>query len=85
MLSDHKMNNFNKVFGFKHFKSNVKTNVLNCFLLNARFSVFRHRCSNTKAAIESFLHFMRIIKFSEYIVAKHTVILDIHYLKWTRV
>ena len=36
-------------------------------LIKARFSVFRHRCSNAKSAIESFLYFMRIIKSSEYI------------------
>ena len=39
------LNNFSKLFGIEHFKSNAKTIVLNCFLLNARFSVFRHRCT----------------------------------------
>ena len=77
------LNDFNKLFGFEHFESNAKANVLNYFLLNARFSVFRQRCSNTKPVIKSFLDSMRIIESSECIVAKHTGTLDKHYFKWT--
>ena len=72
---------FNKLFGFEHFESNAKTIVLNCFLFNARFSVFRYRCGNMKPTIELFLHSMRFVKSSEYIVAKHTVNLHKHYFK----
>ena len=79
------LNDFNKLFRFENFKSNVKTNILNCFLLNAKFSVFRHKFSNTKPAIESFLHSMRIIKSGEYIVAKHSGTLIKYYFKWTHV
>ena len=75
----------NKLFGFEYFESNVKTNVLNCFLLNARFSVFRHICSDTNSIMESFLHSMRIIKSTEFIITKHTGTLDKHYYKRTRV
>ena len=77
------LNDLSKLFGFKHFESNAKTIVLNCFLLNARFSVFQHKCNNTKPTIESFLHSMRFVKSSEYIVAKHTGNLHKHYFKWT--
>ena len=77
------LNSFTKLFGFEYFESNTKTVVLNCFLLNARFSVFRHKCNNTKPTIESFLHSMRFVKSSEYIVAKHTGNLRKHYFKWT--
>ena len=52
------LNDFNKLFVFEHFESNTKTIVLNCFLLNARFSVYRHRRSNTKPTIESFLQYI---------------------------
>ena len=77
------LNDFYKLFGFEHFESNAKTVVLNCFLLNTRFLVFRHRCSNTKPTNESFLHYMRFVKSSEYIVAKHTGNLAKHYFKYT--
>ena len=77
------LNDFNKLFGFEYFESNAKTVVLNCFLLNATFSVFLHKCSNTKPTIELFLHFMIFVKSSEYIVAKHTGNLRKHYFKWT--
>ena len=70
------LNDFNKLFEFEHFESNAKTNVLNYFLLNAKYSVFRHSCSNTKPAVESFLYSMRIIKSSEYVIAKHNGTLD---------
>ena len=36
------LNDFNKQFGFDYFESIAKGIALNCFLLNARFSVFRH-------------------------------------------
>ena len=75
------LNDFNKLFGFEYFKSNAKTNVLNCFLLNARFLIFRHRSSNTKPTTETFLHSMRIIKSSEYVVANHTGTVDKHHFK----
>ena len=58
---DINLNNFSKLFDFEHFKSNAKANALNCFLSNAKFSVFRHKCSNTKPTIELFLYSMRII------------------------
>ena len=77
------LNSFNKLFGFEYFESNAKTVVLNCFLFNARFSVFRHKCNNTKPTIESFVHSMRFVKSSEYIVAKRTGNLRKHYFKWT--
>ena len=76
------LNDLNKLFVFEYFESNAKTNVLNCFLLNARFSVFKHRCSNTKPTIESFLHSLRIIKSSKYVIAKTTGTLNKHHLKW---
>ena len=79
------LNDFNKLFCFEHFKSNAKANVLNCFLLNARFSVFRHRCSNKKPTIESFLHSMRLVKSNKYVIAKHTGTLDKDHFKWARV
>ena len=71
------------LIGFEHFESNAKTNILNCFLLNARFLVFKHRSGNTKPTIESFLQSLRIMKFSEYVIAKHTGTLEKRYLKWT--
>ena len=77
------LNDFNKLFGFEYFKSNAKTNVLNCFSLNAKFSVFRHRCINTKPVIESLLHSMRFNKSREYVIEKHAGTLNKHYLKWT--
>ena len=77
------LNDFNNLFDFEHFESNAKAIVLNCFLLNARFSVFRHKSSNTKSTIESFLHSIRIIKSSEYMTANYTGTLDKHYFKWT--
>ena len=77
------INDFDELFGFEHFKSNAKTNVQNSFILNARCLIFKPRCSNTKPAIESLLHSMRIIKSSEYVIAKHTGALEKHYLKWT--
>ena len=39
---------------------------------------------NTKPGIESFLHSMRIIKSSKYIVAKHTGTLNKYHAKSTR-
>ena len=75
------LNDFNKLYGFEHFELNAKTNVLNCFLFNARFLVFKHRCSKTRPTVESFLHSMRIIKFTKYVIAKHTGTLEKHYLK----
>ena len=59
-------NNLNKLFGFEHFESNAKINSVNCFLLNARFSGFKHKYSNTKPTIKSILHSMKIIESSEF-------------------
>ena len=38
---------WNKLFGAKFFKNGIKTKLLNCFLLNARFLIFKHKCNNT--------------------------------------
>jgi len=42
------INNFIKFFGFKRFKNQNITDLLNCFLLNARFLIYRHKYAKTK-------------------------------------
>ena len=75
------LNNFIELLGFQHFEPSAKTNLLNCRLFEVKFSVFTHRCSNTKPEIESYLYSIRVTNFTEYINAKHTGILYKHYLK----
>ena len=63
------LSDFKKLFSFEYFESNAKTILLNCFLLNTRFLVFKLKCSNTKPAYESFLSSIKILKSSKFIIA----------------
>ena len=61
------LSNLNGLSGFAHFESHAKTITLNCFLLNARVLVFKHKCSNTKPAFQPFLSSMKILKSSKHV------------------
>ena len=39
--------NFNKIFGFQELENCTKTNLINCFLLNARFLIIRCKIEKT--------------------------------------
>jgi len=56
--------------------------LLNCFLLNARFLIFKHKYIQTKPTIAAFLTTMNVVKSTEYFVAKHKGLLLKHNLKW---
>jgi len=50
---------FNKMFGFEHYLNQSVTSLLNCILLNARFTIYRNKIHKAKPTISSFF---RIIK-----------------------
>jgi len=45
--------------------------LLNCFLLNARFIIFRSKYDNSKPNINFFVQTIHTVKSSEYIIAKN--------------
>jgi len=61
---------FNKMFGFEHYLNQSVTSLLNCILLNARFTIYRHKIQKTKPIISSFLQMIKNAKTSEYYIAK---------------
>jgi len=45
--------NFNKLFGFECFENQNITELLNCFLLNARFLIYRHKYAKIKPTVST--------------------------------
>ena len=44
----HRLWNFNKIFGFQELENCTKTDLINCFLLNARFLIYRCKVEKKK-------------------------------------
>jgi len=55
--------NFNKLFGFERFENQNITDLLNCFLHNARFLICRHKYAKTKPTISAFIDKLNGLKF----------------------
>ena len=62
--------NFNKSFGFQEFENCTKTDFINCFLLNARFLIYRCKIEKTKPNIMLFISTINLLKKTEYFIAK---------------
>ena len=74
--------NFNKIFGIEYFENQNNTDLLICFLLKARFLIYRHKIEKTRPNIISFINSIRLAKQSEYIIAKQHGKLKQHFEKW---
>jgi len=58
------------MFGFEHYLNQCVTSLLNCILLNARFTIYRHKIQKTEPTFSSFLRLIKNAKTSEYYIAK---------------
>ena len=54
--------NFNKIFGFQELENCTKTDLINCFLLNARFLIYRCKIEKTKPNIMLFISTINLQK-----------------------
>jgi len=73
---------FNKTFGFEHYLNQNVTSLLDCILLNARFTIYRHKIQKTKPLISSFLRMIKNAKTLEYYIANRSNQLRKHFKKW---
>ena len=74
--------NFNKIFGFQELENCTKTDLINCFLLNARFLIYRCKIEKTKPNIMLFISTINLQKKTEYLIAKRNGDLKKHFRKW---
>ena len=56
--------------------------LINCFLLNARFLIYRCKIKNTNPNIMLFISSINSLKKSEYLIAKRNGDLKKHFCKW---
>ena len=74
--------NFNKIFGFQELKNCTKTDLINCFSLNARFLIYRCKIEKNKPNIMLFISTINLLKKSEYLIAKRNGDLKKYFRKW---
>jgi len=81
--NQHEIDNFNKLFGFKHYNTKSTTVLLNCFLLNTRYVIYRHKYDGFKPTLASYIQTIKNDQRTEYNISKRNRKMNQHFLKWS--
>jgi len=69
------------LFGFEHYNTKLTTILLICFLLNARYVIYRHKYDGFKLNLASYIQTIKNVQRTEYEISKHNGKMNQHFLK----
>jgi len=77
------IDNFNKLFVFEHYNTKLTTVLLNCFLLNVRYVIYRHKYDGFKSTLALNIRTIKNVQRTEYNIPKRNGKMNQHFLKWS--